>query len=92
MPPPSTVAAEASLRDFASAKAILLLGNDPTEQHPGLAWQIRTSVRLNGAHLYVANHEPIKLRRQATAFLRIKDSDYAGFVAYLGGDDSALDC
>jgi NADH-quinone oxidoreductase subunit G len=83
-------AAEASLRDFASAKAVLLLGNDPTEQHPGLAWQIRTNVRLNGAHLYVANHEPIKLRRQATAFLRIKDNDYAALVAYLGGDDAAF--
>jgi NADH-quinone oxidoreductase subunit G len=82
--------AEASLRDFATAKAILLLGNDPTEQHPGLAWQIRTNVRHNGAHVYVANHEPIKLRRQATAFLRIKDNDYVSLVAYLGGDDSAL--
>jgi NADH-quinone oxidoreductase subunit G len=81
---------EASLRDFAAAKAILVLGGDPTEQHPGLAWQIRTSVRLHGARLYVANHESIKLRRQATSFLEIQEGEYSPLVAYLGGDDSAL--
>ena len=83
--------AEASLRDVGSAKAILLLGNDPTEQHPGLAWQIRTNVRLNGARLYVVNHERIKLRRQATGFLQIREGDYAAAISYLGGDDDALE-
>jgi NADH-quinone oxidoreductase subunit G len=72
--------AEASLRDFGRTKAILLLGGDPTEQHPGLAWQIRTNVRLHGARLYAANHELIKMRRQATAFLRIREGDYAAFA------------
>jgi len=83
--------AEASLRDFDGAKAVLLLGNDPTEQHPGLAWQIRTSVRLHGARLYAANHELIKLRRQATSFLRIREGDYAALIGYLAGDDKALE-
>ncbi|HEX3986227.1 MAG TPA: molybdopterin-dependent oxidoreductase [Acidobacteriaceae bacterium] len=82
---------EASLRDVGSAKAILLVGNDPTEQHPGLAWQIRTNVRLNGARLYVVNHELIKLRRQATGFLKIREGDYAAAVGYLSGDDKALE-
>jgi len=83
--------AEASLRDFDGAKAVLLLGNDPTEQHPGLAWQIRTSGRLHGARLYAANHELIKLRRQATSFLRIREGDYAALIGYLAGDDKALE-
>ncbi|HEX3661058.1 MAG TPA: NADH-quinone oxidoreductase subunit NuoG [Acidobacteriaceae bacterium] len=83
--------AEASLRDVGSAKAILLVGNDPTEQHPGLAWQIRTNVRLNGARLYVVNHELIKLRRQATGFLKIREGDYAAAVTYLAGNDGALE-
>jgi NADH-quinone oxidoreductase subunit G len=82
---------EASLREIGSAKAILLVGNDPTEQHPGLAWQIRTNVRLNNARLYVVNHELIKLRRQATGFLKIREGDYAAAIAYLGGNDAALD-
>ena len=37
------------------APALLLIGNNPTEQHPLLAWQIRTNVRLHRAKLYVAN-------------------------------------
>jgi NADH-quinone oxidoreductase subunit G len=83
--------AEASLRDFGRTKAILLLGGDPTEQHPGLAWQVRTNVRLHGARLYAANHELIKMRRQATAFLRIREGDYAALIAYLAGNDGALE-
>jgi NADH-quinone oxidoreductase subunit G len=82
---------EASLRDIGAAKAILLLGNDPTEQHPGLAWQIRTNVRLNQACLYVANHNLIKLRRQATAFLQIPEDGYASLVAWLAGGSAPLD-
>ncbi len=81
---------EASVADFGTAPAILLLGNDPTEQHPLLAWQIRTNVRNNQARLYVANHEPIKLRRQATSFLQIEQTNYAALAAYLGGNDAAL--
>ncbi len=38
-----------------NAPAILLIGNDPTEQHPLLAWQIRNNVRLHGARLYIVN-------------------------------------
>jgi NADH-quinone oxidoreductase subunit G len=82
---------EASLRDVASAKAILVLGGDPTEQHPGLAWQIRTNVRHNAARVYVANHELIKLRRQATSFLQIGEGEYSSLIAYLGGDDVAME-
>jgi NADH-quinone oxidoreductase subunit G len=35
--------------DVYNAPAILLIGNDPTEQHPLLAWQIRNNVRLHRA-------------------------------------------
>ena len=82
---------EASLRDFASAPAILLIGNDPTEQHPALAWQIRTNVRLNRSRLYVANHADIKLRRQAKAAVNIPQTGYAAFVQYLAGSEGSFD-
>jgi NADH-quinone oxidoreductase subunit G len=81
---------EASLRDFISAPAILLLGNDPTEQHPALAWQIRSNVRLNRARLYIANHKEIKLRRQAKAAIELPQDGYASFVSYLAGNDGAF--
>ena len=45
----------ASLRDIASARAILLIGGNPTDEHPLLAWLLRTNVRLNRARLYIAN-------------------------------------
>ena len=61
----------ASMRDVAQAPAILLIGSDPTEQHPLLAWNIRTNVRLRRARLYVINEREIKLRRQATEFLQV---------------------
>ena len=63
--------ATATMRDVASAPAILLIGNDPTERHPLLAWNIRTNVRLNQAKLFVVNSQPIKLRRQATRFVQV---------------------
>ncbi|MBV8438150.1 MAG: molybdopterin-dependent oxidoreductase [Silvibacterium sp.] len=81
---------EASLRDFATAPAILLIGNDPTNQHPGLAWQIRTNIRLNRARLYVANHEDIKLRLQARGAVTLPSDGYVNFISYLAGNDGAF--
>ena len=80
----------ASLADTGTAPAVLLLGSDPTEQHPMLAWNLRTNVRHNRARIYIVNHEAIKLRRQAKAFLAIPQDGYASVVAFLAGDDSAL--
>jgi NADH-quinone oxidoreductase chain G len=71
----------ASMRDVATASAILLIGNDPTEQHPLLAWQIRNNVRLNKARLYVVNDSEIKLCRQATEFVQIGPGKYNDFVS-----------
>ncbi|MGE5321815.1 MAG: molybdopterin-dependent oxidoreductase, partial [Actinomycetota bacterium] len=81
--------ATATMREVASAPAILLIGNDPTEQHPLLGWNIRSAVRLNRAKLSIVNSKPIKLRRQADAFLQIPTGREGKFVAFLNGDDAA---
>ena len=81
----------ASMADVFSAPAILLIGNDPTEQHPLLAWQIRNNVRLHRARLYVINSQPIKLRRQATSFVQITAGTEGRVAAFLAGDDAAAD-
>jgi NADH-quinone oxidoreductase subunit G len=81
----------ASMRDVLTAPAILLIGNDPTNQHPLLAWQIRTNVRLRRAKLYIINSLPIKLSRQAAGFGLLPQDAEAKAVAFLGGDDSLLD-
>ena len=83
--------ATASMADVFSAPAILLIGNDPTEQHPLLAWQIRNNVRLRRAKLYVINSESIKLRRQATSFTQIPAGAEGKVAAFLAGDESAAD-
>lgn len=83
--------ATASMRDVFNAPAVLLIGNDPTEQHPLLAWQIRSNVRMHRTKLYVVNSAPIKLRRQATIFAQVPIGSEANFVEYLGGNDAAAD-
>jgi len=81
--------ATASMADVFTAPAILLIGNNPTDQHPLLAWQIRNNVRLHRARLYVINSDSIKLRRQATAFHQIPAGAEGKVAAFLAGDDSA---
>jgi len=84
-----TTGRTASLRDTLTAKAVLLVGGDPTNQSPATAWNLRTNVRLNRAKLYIANSTEIKLRRQAKAFLQVTEYGYGSLAAYLAGDDSA---
>src|SRR5208282_5762348 len=79
----------ASMSEVATAPAILLIGSDPTEQHPLLAWQIRSAIRLRNSRLYVANSADIKLTRKATKFAKIVPGSEADFVAYLAGNDAA---
>jgi NADH-quinone oxidoreductase subunit G len=83
--------ATASMANVFTAPAILLIGNNPTEQHPLLAWQIRNNVRLHQARLYVVNAKPIKLRRQATSFLQIAPGAEIQVVSFLAGNDAAAD-
>jgi NADH-quinone oxidoreductase subunit G len=79
----------ASLHDTLSAKNVLVVGGDPTNQSPATAWNLRTAVRLNGAKLYIANTAEIKLRRQAKAFLQVAEFGYGALAAYLAGDDDS---
>ena len=80
----------ASLRETATAPAILLIGGNPTEEHPLLAWNLRTNVRLNRARLYIANTKAIKLERMSYATLRLPVDGYPALAAYLGGSNAIL--
>jgi NADH-quinone oxidoreductase subunit G len=79
----------ASLRDTLTAKNILVVGGDPSNQSPATAWNLRTNVRNHGAKLYVVNTEEIKLRRQAKAFVRLQPFGYGAFAGFLAGDEAA---
>jgi len=80
----------AGLREIASACAILLVGSNPTDEHPLLAWLLRTDVRLNRARLYIANHEPIKLERQAKAVQGLPPNGYKDLTAILDRGETEL--
>ncbi len=79
----------ASLRDTLTAKTVLVVGGDPSNQSPATAWNLRTAVRNNGAKLYIANTEEIKLRRQAKAFVKLQPFGYGALAGFLAGDDAA---
>jgi NADH-quinone oxidoreductase subunit G len=78
----------ASMRDAGTAPAILLIGGEPTNEHPLLAWQIRSNVRLNKARLYIANHRSIKLERQAKAVQGLPPAGYRDLTTILDQNES----
>ena len=78
----------ASLRDVSTAYAVLLVGGDPTIEHPLLAWHLRTNVRLNRARLYIANTKPIKLYRQAKATLDLSQAGYGDLATALDAGET----
>jgi NADH-quinone oxidoreductase subunit G len=81
--------ATASMRDVFTAPTMLLIGNNPTDQHPLLAWQIRNNVRLHRSKLYIVNSNDIKLRRQAAGVLSVPAGMEGAVARYLGGDTEA---
>ena len=81
----------ASLHDTETAKAILVIGGNPTEEHPLLAWNLRTNFRHNQVRIYIATDSPIKLERQAKQSLVLPVEGYESFTDYLTGNDTALE-
>jgi NADH-quinone oxidoreductase subunit G len=75
----------AAMEDILLASSILLVGNDPTHQHPLTAFQIRQAIQRQGARLYVINHQEIKLRRQASVYVTVKPRGEAEAIRALAG-------
>jgi NADH-quinone oxidoreductase subunit G len=74
----------ATVDEVAQASSILLIGNDATQQHPLLAFQIRQAVRNAGARLYVLNRSETKLAvRQASLFVKVRAGEEAKAVRAL---------
>jgi NADH-quinone oxidoreductase subunit G len=83
--------AMATMRQLYDAPAILLVGNDPTEQNPLVAWQIRAGIRHHGARLYVINAQNIKLCRKAKQSMRVAAGSEATAVAWLASGKGSFD-
>jgi NADH-quinone oxidoreductase subunit G len=84
-------AASATMTQLYEADAVLLIGDDPTEQNPLVAWQIRSAIRHRGSRLYVINAKSIKLRRKAKEFVEVPQGGEAVAVRWLAGGDAHLD-
>ncbi len=70
----------ATLDDLTQASSILLIGNDPTDQHPLVAYRIREAARLRKTRLYLINSKEIKLQRQAALTLKVKPGQEGSLV------------
>ena len=79
--------ATATMRDVFNAPAILLIGNDPTEQHPLLAWQIRNNVRLHRAKLVRGEFARDQAAAAGGGFVQIPQGAEGNVAAFLSGDE-----
>jgi len=62
----------ASTGDFYTAKAVLVVGSDLSQQHPLLANQIRANVRHHGAHVYAVTAGAVREDNVATSSVRVQ--------------------
>ena len=68
---PKAAESQATMADVYAANAILVVGNDVTNQNPLVAWQIRSAVRHHGARVYAVNGRPSKIHRQAQVAVEV---------------------
>ena len=61
----------ATVTDLYTAKAIVILGSDLSQQHPLLANQIRANVRHHGAHVYTMTPGPTREEKLAVFSARL---------------------
>jgi NADH-quinone oxidoreductase subunit G len=54
-----------TMEQLYQSKAVLLVGNDATNQNPLVAWQIRTGIRHHGSKLFVISAQEIRLGDKA---------------------------
>src|SRR5215468_5813278 len=79
-----------TMEQLYKSKAVLLIGNDPTNQNPLVAWQIRSGIRHHGLKLYIINSSDIKLKRKAKGFVKVAAGQEAAAVRYLASGDNQV--
>ena len=79
-----------TMEQLYQARAILLVGNDPTNENPLAAWQIRTNIRHHGAKLFIINSREIKLRRQARQFAKVAEGQEGAALRWLAHEEGQL--
>jgi NADH-quinone oxidoreductase subunit G len=68
---PNAADSLATMADVYEANTVVVIGNDPTQQNPLVAWQIRTGIRHHNSKLYLINSRPSKLERKAAQSVQL---------------------
>jgi len=76
-----------TMEQLYESKAVLLVGNDPTNQNPLVAWQIRSGIRHFGTKLFVINANDIRLKRKATQFVKVEPGQEAAVLKWLAHEE-----
>jgi NADH-quinone oxidoreductase subunit G len=79
-----------TMKQLYESKAVLVIGNDPTNQNPLVAWQIRTGIRHNGSKLFLVNGQEIKLQRKATQSVALESVTETAAVHWLATGEGNL--
>src|SRR3984957_17568108 len=87
----NAAAASATMTQLYEADAVLLVGHDPTEQSPLVAWQIRSAIRHRNSRLYIVNSKSIKLLRKAKGVAEVPEGREGTAVRWLAGGEAQLE-
>ena len=79
-----------TMEQLYQSKAVLLIGNDPTNQNPLVAWQVRSGIRHFGTKLFIINSNEIKLKRLAKQFVRIAAGQEPTVLQWLAHEEGQL--
>jgi NADH-quinone oxidoreductase subunit G len=88
---PDANSALATMSDVYTAPAVLLIGNDVTQQNPLVAWQIRTGVRHHKTRLYVINGVESNIHRQTTHLVKTAKGGERAAVRWLTHGEGTFD-
>ncbi len=79
-----------TMEQLYEAKAVLLVGNDPTEQNPLVGWQIRSGIRHHGTKLFAINAKEIKLKRKTKEFVKVAAGQEVAALNWLAHEEGQL--
>ncbi len=70
-----------TMEQLYESRTVLVIGNDPSDQNPLVAWQIRAGIRHFDTKLFLVNSRDIKLKPKATQFVSVAAGQEAAAVA-----------
>jgi NADH-quinone oxidoreductase subunit G len=76
-----------TMEQLYDAKTVLVIGNDPSNQNPLVAWQIRSGIRHHETKLFIVNSRDIKLGHKASQFVKVAPGQEAAAVKWLATGD-----